>query len=438
MGLSSSLNAGVLGLSVNATKLATISDNIANSDTTGYKTSETEFSSMVLSQGRGVYTAGGVQVVTFKNVTAQGPLLATENSMDITVSGQGLIPVTDFAGLNSAVEDTNLMLTSTGSFKLDEQGYLSTLSGNYLLGWPLNADGQFDGEPTRNSPQDLLPVRLSGARNDISPTTQVELGVNLPATATDAAGDGSSFSVPIEYFDNVGSPQTLTLEFTPQIPGTGSSNRWTANVYDGAAADPTASIANFDIVFDNSPALGGSINQVPPADLNNATYNTTTGELGISTASGPLTIMIGAPGAGGPLTQFSSVFSPVGVVADGSPLGQLSDVEIDEDGIVAAVYDNGFREAIFRVPLGDVPNENGLTALSNQAFQLSSESGPVYFWDAGDGPVGTTVGYALAGSTTDVAAELTELIQTQRAYSSSAKIIQTVDEMLQETTNLIR
>ena len=74
----------------------------------------------------------------------------------------------------------------------------------------------------------------------------------------------------------------------------------------------------------------------------------------------------------------------------------------------------------------------------NSAFSITQSSGDVYFWDAGDGPVGTTEGYSLSESTTDIASELTDLIQTQRAYSSNAKIIQTVDEMLQETTDIIR
>ena len=90
------------------------------------------------------------------------------------------------------------------------------------------------------------------------------------------------------------------------------------------------------------------------------------------------------------------------------------------------------------MPLVDVPNYNGLTALNNQTFAISPDSGNFYLWDAGDGPTGDVLGYAREGSTTDVATELTNLIQTQRAYSSNAKIIQTVDEMLQETTNLKR
>jgi flagellar hook protein FlgE len=85
-----------------------------------------------------------------------------------------------------------------------------------------------------------------------------------------------------------------------------------------------------------------------------------------------------------------------------------------------------------------VANPNGLQAVDGQAFRVSSESGDFYLWDADDGPVGSIEGFALEQSTTDIAQELTNLIETQRAYSSNAKIIQTVDEMLQETTNIKR
>jgi flagellar hook protein FlgE len=111
---------------------------------------------------------------------------------------------------------------------------------------------------------------------------------------------------------------------------------------------------------------------------------------------------------------------------------------VDTNGNLDAVYDQGFRRTLFRIPVVDVPNPNGLTSLNSQTFQMSRESGSFFLWDAGDGPVGEFVGFALQESATDVAAELTGLIQTQRAYSSNAKVIQTVDEMFQETTNIKR
>ena len=123
---------------------------------------------------------------------------------------------------------------------------------------------------------------------------------------------------------------------------------------------------------------------------------------------------------------------------DGFPVGSLDRVEVTEFGVLEAIYETGFRKPIYQIPVGDVPHLNGLTSLDNQAFTVSKDSGNVYFWDAGSGPVGAMAGYSIEQSTTDIAEELTNLIETQRAYSSNAKIIQTVDEMLQETTNLKR
>jgi flagellar hook protein FlgE len=116
----------------------------------------------------------------------------------------------------------------------------------------------------------------------------------------------------------------------------------------------------------------------------------------------------------------------------------LASVEIDEQGFLYAIYDLGVSRKIYQIPVVDVPNPNDLIALSSQTYTVSHDSGDLYLWDAGDGPAGTIAGFSLEESGTDVAAELTQLIKTQRAYSSNAKVIQTVDEMLQETTNIKR
>ncbi len=160
--------------------------------------------------------------------------------------------------------------------------------------------------------------------------------------------------------------------------------------------------------------------------------------MALTVDGGPLTLTIGKIGDPNGLTQLSDSFAPTSITKDGSPVGNLTAVEIDEHGFLKATYDTGFTRTIYQVPLVDVPNPNGLKSLSNQAYQVSPQSGSFFMWDAGDGPTGEVNGYAREGSTTDVAGELTSLIQTQRAYSSNAKVIQTVDEMLQETTNIKR
>jgi flagellar hook protein FlgE len=434
MGLSSSLNAGVMGLAVNATKLSTISDNIANSETFGYKRSEASFTNIVLSQGGGAYEAGGVLAATFKDVSAQGALISTGNSTDISVAGRGMLPVTTAAGVSAQAGDRALLLSSTGSFSPDKDGYLRTLDGSFLLGWPANPDGSIT-VPGRNTATGLEPVRTTSFQFVAAPTSRVELGLNIPASATQAGADGATLDLPVEYFDTLGRSQSMTFQFTPQVPATGASNAWTVDVID-QAGDPLVPIATFDVVFDDAAGTGGSILSVTPGA--GATYDSATGLIGLSVGFGPIDVAIGTPGDSTLLTQLSSSFAPVGVSADGAPVGSLSSVEIDSGGLIEAVYDTGFRRVIYQVPLVDVPNPNGLTALDNQTFTLSQRSGEFFLWDAGTGPVGTTVGFALTESTTDIAAELTDLIQTQRAYSSNAKIVQTVDEMLQETTNLIR
>lgn len=423
-----------MGLAVNATKLATISDNIANSETYGYKRASTEFTNLVINQGKGAYNAGGVRVTTFKDVAAQGALISTSNSTDISIAGRGLLPVTTVGGATGPAGDRPLLLTATGSFAADQNGYLTTLNGLYLMGWPANADGTVT-VPGRDSAAGLEPVQISRNQFAASPTELINLGLNLPASATQFDGTGEAYELPIEYFDNLGRSQTLEITFTPQIPAAGASNTWTATVID-RAGDPLVPVATFDVVFDDTNAAGGSIASVTAGA--GATWDASTGQVGFSVASGSMSFFIGQPAAGGPMTQLSSNFSPVGVTKDGAPIGSLSHVEINSEGMLQAIYDNGFRRTIYQIPVADVPNINGLRALNDQTFAVSQDSGRVFFWDAGQGPVGTTTGFALAQSTTDVARELTDLIKTQRAYSSNAKIIQTVDEMLQEATNLKR
>lgn len=434
MGISSSLNAGVAGLAVNAVKLATISDNIANSQTVGYKRADAQFADLVLQQQSGAYSAGGVRAYTFRDAGAQGALVTTANSTDISISGRGLLPVTDAAGAAANAADRELLLTSTGSFFTDEFGQLRTQSGLFLLGWPTDSAGSV-GAPARDSGSGLEPVRINLNQFSASPTTQVRLGLNLPASDTVAGASGDPYLLPIEYFDNLGRRQSLALTFTPTVPASGSSNQWNVSIVDNAG-DPATPIAAFDVAFDDTPAAGGSVAAVTPGS--GAAYDPATGRVTITTASGPLSIDIGSPGGGSALTQLSATFAPLAVTKDGAPIGNLSTIQIDEGGVLTAVFDTGFRRALYQIPVADVPNYRGLNAVGNQAFAVSQDSGDIYLWDAGDGPVGETIGFALSESTTDIAAELTDLIQTQRAYSSNAKIIQTVDEMLQETTNIIR
>ena len=435
MTISSSLNAGVTGLNVNASKLATISDNISNSKTYGYKRADVDFSSVALTSREGAYTAGGVRATAFRQVDSQGSLSTTTNSLDIAIGGKGMLPVTPISAISGAGGTGNLplQLATTGSFKPDSNGVVRTQSGLVLLGWPADVNGNIPAQ-SRDSVSGLVPVEVEYNQYAASRTDAISMGANLPATATQAGASGTPFTIGIEYYDNLGAPQSLDATFTPLVPATGSSNQWDLVLTDSDSGG--AVVGDFTIVFDSSAAAGGSILNV--TQNTPGTYDPLTGQVSVAVNSGPIDIEIGIPGTSSHLTQLSASFSPTSVTKNGSAVGSLVEVEIDENGLINALYDTGYSRVIYQVPLASVANPNGLNSLDNQAFSVSPDSGPFYLWDAGDGPTGGTIGFAREESTTDIAGELTQLIQTQRAYSSNAKVIQTVDEMLQETTNIKR
>jgi len=433
MTISSSLNAGVAGLFTNATRLAAIADNIANSSTYGYKRVETDFHSMVIGENGGTYSAGGVRATTQRLIDQRGSIIGTSNATDIAVRGRGMVPVAAAYEVESTGTFNEMMLTTSGSFRTDAEGYLRSESGLMLLGWPANDDGSMPTYP-RDTQVGLEPVRLNTNLFLGEPTTSIELGINLPATATESTGDGSSESLSIEYFDNLGKSQNLDIEFAPTVPGTGASNEWTMIVTDTASGGAT--VGQYTITFTDSATAGGTIASV--ATTTGGTYDPVAGSVIVTVAGGPIEIDIGVIGQAGGISQLSDDFAPVSIVKDGSAVGNLTSVEIDASGFLQAFYDTGVRRTVYQIPLADMPNPNGMISLDYQTFKPSLESGSYFLWNAGDGPTGEIVAFAREESATDVAAELTEMIQTQRAYSTNAKVFQTVDEMLQETTNIKR
>ncbi|WP_308915812.1 flagellar hook-basal body complex protein [Jannaschia sp. LMIT008] len=469
MTISSSLNAGVTGLNVNSTKLATISDNIANSSTYGYKRAVADFHSLVIDQSRGTYSAGGVRVTTGREVTQRGTLITTANPTDFAIGGRGFLPVTPISSVESlSGGGVPLRMTTTGSFKPDANGYLVTDSGQVLMGWPATQDGEI-GAVARDTATDLEPVRVDANQYEGDATTRINLGVNLPAsiTAHDPAKAtvipnpnpgpnpvtpkeelGDPISMQLEYFGNLGETLNFDVAFEPYHAATATdtnTNKWLMTV---VQKETNEVAGKFEIQFDDTTTQGGTIKTVTPVDTDPVTagnqfkgaYDAQTGliTLQIAAPAAQVELDIGRPGVARGLSQLSDVFAPVSITKDGSPVGNLATIEADANGYLHAIYDTGFSRVIYQVPIIDVPNANGLAALPNQTYQVSGESGAFYLWDAGDGPVGDIVGFAREESATDVAGELTALIQTQRAYNSNAKVIQTVDEMLQETTNIKR
>lgn len=386
---------------------------------------------MVTTSSGGAYSAGGVRTTSQRMIDQRGSLVSTNNSTDLAVRGRGMLPVMRSSQIASGTNE--MLLATTGSFRTNEQGYLVSQSGLVLMGWPAQSDGSIPNLP-RDTSAGLVPVQLSVNQLSGSPTTQMNLRMNLPATATDAGSPGDTQPLSVEYYDNLGKSENVEIELIPTVPATGSSNAWTMVLRDTASGG--AVIGEYNLTFDDNRTSGGTLASVTA--VSGGAYDPATGSFVVNVAGGPMEINIGQIGDSNGITQLSDTFAPVSITRDGAAVSTMTSVEVDENGYVYAFYDSGVSRRVFQIPLVDLPNPNGLTALDSQTYAPSRDSGTYFLWDAGDGPTGDLVSFAREESTTDVANELTDMIQTQRAYSSSAKVIQTVDEMLQETTNIKR
>lgn len=455
MSLSSSLNAGVQGLSVNSTRLSAISDNIVNANTNGYKRVLTEFSSIAIDNDvTSRYTAGGVRAFVKRDITAVGSLEATNSSTDIAISGKGFYatsPTTRPDNFNALTQSIHLGVT--GSFTTDTEGFLKNANGDYLLGWELEPDGSTTvPSPSRNTFTNLTTINSEIVQYNSLPTSEIGLSGPLPANATNfgAIVADNTVNHTEDYFDTIGNIGTLNYKLTPQpsLIADTASNSWDLEITDSATPTNGGIIGKFTLTFqDAASATPGAIASIIPVDsdadgVNDApaTYDSTTGIISLDTLTTPIESFVGTPLKYDGFTQ-TGALTEASIRLDnknGSGYGEFQGIEIDENGIVKAFFSNDQFRPIYQIPIITVTNPNSLDPLSGQSYGITSDAGNISLLDAGDQAAGKIINYALTKSTVDVAQELTQLIETQRAYSSNAKIIQTVDEMLQETTNIKR
>lgn len=484
MSINSALLAGVSGLTANSAALAAISQNIANVNTVGYKRSAGEFQTVVNSQSRGAgYSAGGVLSSARHYVSQNGQLQRTNSATDLGIAGQGFFVVTEKAE-NIEVSDARLF-TRAGAFRVDNLGYLKNTAGLYLQGWPVDANGDINTDPSDLSR--LRTINVGSVGGTAEATTRVQLNANLRSSqaisseASDAAqappgpnaydpvansmamwnaetgaGVKPDFEVTIPVSDSKGGQRTLALSFLKST----TPNQWYAEIRAVPASDVTsgAGLANGQVktglvAFTQDgrldvaamEALGAAALFSDPA---NATLN-----FGASDAAAPgagefnwatglgiddQDVAFDLTAAAGGLTQYDSASVVQATLTNGTAFGNLSEVKIDEKGFVTAIFDNGVTRQIAQVALATFPSPDSLVEASGNAYRVSQGSGTFNLKAAGSGGAGLIGASQLEASTVDLSAEFTGLITTQRAYSASSKIITTADEMLAELISIKR
>ena len=454
MSINSAMRAGAAGMRANASALASISDNIANVNTVGFKRLRTDFTSLLSSQNRQTtYAAGGVMSRSNPLMNEQGSTTASSVSTHLAVSGNGMFVVRGRS--EDATSRDPYYYTRAGQFTPDADGYLQNAAGYYLLGWPVDSSGAVNANPTDLNA--LESVRVSGIAGGAEATARLSLSANLQSSqavsaaaatydATDTANNMASgavtpdFQIPIQMYDSQGGLHTLTFSFLKQGP-----NTWFAEVH-----LPPGQVVDGAPFVDGQLATGlVSFTTFGQLDTANSTLplSVTIGETGaggsewgpaLGLATQTISLDMGGPGAPGGLTNYDSPSVLGTSQIDGTPFGSLASVDVDDDGFVTAIFTNGLTRRIYQIPLATFGNTNGLISDQGGIYRLGPDTGALSMRGAGVGGAGNIKSRALESSTVDLAEEFSNLIMTQRAYSASSKIITTADEMLDELIRLKR
>ena len=430
MSLFGSMTTAISGLTAQARALGHVSDNVANSQTIGFKRTDTNFVSFLTDSTQTVHRPGAVVARPDYTNTVQGTIEQSENPIAIAVAGQGFFSVALPTGVRNGQTtfDERQFFTRAGDFQMDRNGYMVNGSGYFLQGWSVDAVG----EPDRTR---IQPIRVSDLIFNPIGTTTIELSANLPA------GAATPSATPLNIYDSLGTLQPLVLTWTP-----GAANVWTLDI---SAAGAGGSLGTIDLNFGAAatPATtDGTIGEFSNPTGTMSGSATVAGDPALISFSadfgqGPqaITLNIGAFGAARGVTQYNGdEFELRNLAQNGVPLGSYSSTTVRENGDVAINYDNGQSRVFARVPITTFNAPDMLQRLDGQAFMRTLESGEARTTDAASNGAGRLSVGSVERSNVDIAAEFSKLIVAQRAYTANTRIVTASDEMLQDTINMRR
>lgn len=408
MSLYGVMRTGVSGMNAQSNKLSTVSDNIANVNTTGYKRASTEFSSLILKSGSGNYDSGAVKTTVRYAITDPGNLRFTTSTTDLAVQGNGFFVVQDANGSN--------FLTRAGSFVPDSTGNLVNAAGFQLMGYNI----QNGAVPTvaANGFGGLQVINVNQMALQAAPSTKATVAANLDPSAAVIAGPPGpgayTSKTSVVTYDNIGKAVTLDVYAAKT-----AANTWQIQIYDSATGTPLA---------------GG---------LNTFTFDVSAAGKGKLAAASPTALTVTIPGGSAftmdmsAMTQVAASFDFKATV-DGNAPSAVEKVNIDEKGIVTAVLKNGTQLPSYQIALATVPSPDHLTPEVGNVYSPNLDSGNVQVGLAGQGGLGSIQSGALEDSNVDLADELTSMIEAQRGFTANSKSFQTGADLLDVVVNLKR
>lgn len=393
-----SLQTALTGLMAAQTGIDTTSNNLANADTTAYKSETSLFESLFPQEGSGDEVPGiGAEVEGISTNLAQGSLSQTGNSLDAAIQGNGYFVVS-----NNGVQQ----YSRDGAFQLNSTGQIENLNGGIIQGYQ-NVNGVLSSS--------LGPITINTGSVPATATSNVGMTLNLDSGATVPTAtpfnptNSSSYnnSTSIVAYDSAGNANRVQLY----------------TVYAGSGS--------WQVYAVPETSDGTQIGNTPTKPLTTLTFNSN----GVLTSSGSATLsnvnwQNGSAASNidfnftGTTSQAQS-FAVTGLTNNGSAPGTYSGVSIASDGSVKASYTNGQTVSEGKIALATFLNPGSLTPITGNLYAANSNSGQAVIGQAGTGQAGTLAGGELEASNVSTSNMLVSLIQYQQAYEANTSVIQT-------------
>lgn len=376
---------GLSGLFSFSKGLKTVSGNVSNMNTPGFRATDNFFRNVGGSDGEGL----GVEVSSTSLRTTQGELRQSGNSTDMAINGRGFFVLRD--------DDGNTYYTRAGQFRVDDQFMMV----DNVTGYQLMALGAGNSL----QPLDLSTLRLQAP----VPTSTIDFSGNLVTGSTTHVINN------VQVYDTTGAQVALTVTFTSQAPVT--PNTWTVDV----SSALLGTVGSGTLAF----AAGGT----PLAGMSTVAITLTS-----NGATQAITLDFGTPGTMTGATQFSGASSTlIATVADGSPLTGINTISVKENGVLELTYGNGDKVDGPQVALASFADESTLTQNSKALFTASSQTPQI--GAANIGVFGKIQGGYLELSNVDLAQEFGDLIIIQRGYQASSRVMTVASEMIEQLYN---
>jgi flagellar hook protein FlgE len=409
----------ILGMLAQTSALGSISQNISNMNTGGYKAHDTKFSTVLASTYSNSRDIGGLTANTRNFIEQQGRIISSTSGMDLAISGKGLYV------LNTEVDGSgDTLYTRDGGFEIksgDEatngagniynEGYVVDKNGYYLQGWVADGSGSVSTAGALQSIRVDSEAFNSGGAADA--TASASVAANLPVTTA----VGGTQSTKASIFDSNGDTQTFELIWTRNA----ANQEWTMTV----SPDSGTSSSTQTFTFDSSGGLpDGTTTSVTITDLSGGA---TTFNLDISD-----------------VTSIGDQFLYFDFQKDGRTSGELDSFKFDAAGKVIGLFTNGLEQTLYKLPLATFVNGDGLDRIQGNLFQTSVTSGGPTLVEVRAENSSVDIFHEFAHfvpfshelSNTNLQNEFSHMIMTQQAYNSAATVFKTVDEMTSQAANL--